>query len=105
MYEVPPDLTMPAIETESQLELRVAAAPTIIPLSMLSDGEVGRVAHIHSDCDMTARLRELGLQPGVSVEMIRSGHPCIVRLAGQQLCLRSEALQQILIELNEPWPR
>jgi ferrous iron transport protein A len=69
-----------------------------IPLSQLPRGQsacirriVGRAEHVH-------RLEEFGLRSGTRIEMFRSGNPCIIRLAGNKVCLRADELLRILVE-------
>jgi len=39
----------------------------------------------------------LGLQPGCRVQMLQDGTPCLLRVAGCKLCLRSDDSAQILV--------
>ena len=50
----------------------------------------GRLEEIH-------RLEELGLRGGVAIEMVQSGSPCIIRLAGQKLCIRADELVSVMV--------
>jgi ferrous iron transport protein A len=43
------------------------------------------------------RLREMGLRAGVEVQVIRSGSPCIIRMGGHKLCVRSEEMTGVLV--------
>lgn len=41
---------------------------------------------------------EFGFRGGATVEMLRSGNPCIVRLAGNKVCLRSDERLSVLVD-------
>ena len=73
-----------------------AAAPPIV-LGLLLAGQTAVVESILGASDEAHRLREIGLRDGATVEMIRPGNPCLVRLGGQKLGLRSEVLATILV--------
>ena len=70
--------------------------PPII-LGLLLAGQTGVVESVLGATDEVHRLREIGLRDGATVEMIRPGNPCLVRLGGQKLGLRSEALASVLV--------
>ncbi len=69
----------------------------LIPLNLLAPGDCGQVDLVTGSPDEVHRLEELGLRGGAMIEMVRSGSPCIIRLAGQKLCLRSDDLLSILV--------
>ncbi len=62
----------------------------LIPLSLLSPGQSADVGQVLGRPEHVQRLEELGLRGGATVEMVQSGSPCIIRLAGQKLCFRSD---------------
>lgn len=68
-----------------------------IPLHSLEAGRTAAVTAIVGQNDTVHRLKEIGLHEGAEVEMIQSGTPCIVRLDGQRLCLRGDALLRVLV--------
>jgi ferrous iron transport protein A len=70
----------------------------LIPLSLLRAGERGRVSLVHGAGGVVQRLRELGLRGGAVVEMIRAGSPCILRLDGQKICVRSDEMAGVLVQ-------
>lgn len=70
---------------------------TLIPLSLLAPGQCALVDQITGLPDEVHRLHELGLRGGTAVEMVQNGSPCIIRLAGQKLCLRGDELLSILV--------
>ena len=70
----------------------------LIPLERLAAGQVARVDQLLGSADDLHRLQEMGLQPGVTVEMVQPGSPCIVRIGGSKLCLRDANLFQVLVQ-------
>ncbi len=69
----------------------------LIPLSLLTPGQSAHVGQINGRPDAVHRLEELGLRGGATVEMVRSGSPCIIRLAGNKLCFRTDDLLHVLV--------
>lgn len=69
----------------------------LLPLTLLSAGESGRVAEVLGGCELTHRLREMGLNRGMPVRMERVGNPCIVRVGDRKLCLRGADLSGVLV--------
>jgi len=59
-----------------------------IPLTSLAAGQTAEIERISGDPSQVHRLHELGMHHGTKVQMIRSGSPCVVRLAGHKLCFR-----------------
>lgn len=72
----------------------------LIPLSLLRAGQAGRVGDVLGTGDMVHRLREMGLYNGASVQMIRPGSPCIIRLAGQRLGFRMDDVAHVLVHVS-----
>ena len=70
-----------------------------LPLSVLRPGQRGRIRSIQGHPDHVLRLEEFGLRAGICVEMFRLGNPCILRLAGNKICLRSDEMLQIYVDL------
>jgi Fe2+ transport system protein FeoA len=69
----------------------------VIPLSLLSAGQQAEIEWVAGEPEHVHRLHELGLRGGASIEMVQGGSPCIIRLAGQKLCLRGDELQSVLV--------
>jgi ferrous iron transport protein A len=71
----------------------------LIPLIHLASGtsaEVGQlVGHPHD----VHRLEELGLRSGAKIEMVRSGSPCIIRLAESKFCFRPSEAMGVLVRI------
>jgi Fe2+ transport system protein FeoA len=60
----------------------------VVDLSRLPAGKSGEIVEVTGNPSGVARLRELGFQSGRTIEMIRPGATCIVRLDQCKLCLR-----------------
>jgi ferrous iron transport protein A len=71
--------------------------PDMIPLSALRCGQAAIVRQIVGRIEQIRRLEELGLRGGTQLEMVRSGTPCIVRLAGTTLCFRDSDQLSVLV--------
>jgi len=69
----------------------------LIPLHLLSRGEFAEIDQLVGQADEIHRLEELGLRSGVVIEMLQSGSPCIVGLAGSRLCFRQNDAVGILV--------
>ncbi len=69
----------------------------LIPLNLLPTGQTANIDRVTGQPDQVHRLEELGLRGGATIEMVQSGSPCIVRLAGQKLCVRADELLSILV--------
>jgi Fe2+ transport system protein FeoA len=70
----------------------------LIPLSDLAAGQAAYIHQILGHVDHVHRLEEFGLRHGVQIQMFRPGNPCIVRLAGNKVCLRADALLNVLVQ-------
>lgn len=75
----------------------------LIPVTLLRAGQRGRVGEVLGAGGVVDRLRELGLRAGAVVEMVRSGSPCILRLGGQTLCVRSDEMTGVLVRTGGPF--
>jgi ferrous iron transport protein A len=74
----------------------------LIPLMQLRTGDRAAVDCVLGPPDDVHRLEELGLRAGTPVEMIQPGSPCIVRLAGNKLCIRADDLLSVLVRPESP---
>ena len=70
----------------------------LLPLSLLTAGQSGRVREIVAPRDEVHRLEEMGLRHGALVEIVQPGSPCIIRLAGQTICFRPGEAGHVLVE-------
>ncbi|MBI1902325.1 MAG: ferrous iron transport protein A [Planctomycetia bacterium] len=73
-----------------------------VPLPMLQQGESARIAEVLGASAFAHRLTEMGLRAGITVQMVRYGSPCILRVGAQRLCLRTDDLAAVLVEVVEP---
>ncbi len=67
----------------------------------LQPGESGRVQSIEGEDALAVRLLEMGLTPGVSVELVGRavwGDPLEFRLRGYSLSLRKAEASRVVIE-------
>jgi len=70
----------------------------VVPLKELQAGQSGLVCGVNGGGDFLHRLREMGLCDGAEICMLRPGCPCIVRLEGQKLCVRSSELDSVMVD-------
>lgn len=73
----------------------------LVPLEALRSGESGLVADLDGPVTSVNRLRELGVQVGQRLKMLRPGPPHLVQLGECRLCLRPEADVVVLIGLSQ----
>jgi ferrous iron transport protein A len=69
----------------------------------LAIGQSGRVLRVTGDGEVTRRLLEMGVTPGVEIVCLGAaplGDPLEFELRGYRLSLRKAEAQQIEIELN-----
>lgn len=78
------------------MTLTAPMAPLVV-LSLLSAGQTAVVESVLGGTEEAHRLREMGLRDGATIEMLRPGSPCLVRLGGQKLGIRSESLHNVLV--------
>jgi ferrous iron transport protein A len=69
----------------------------VIPLHLLSAGQLARVDQLVGQAEAVHRLEEMGLRAGVVVEMVQPGSPCIIKLAGHKLAFRSAEAGNVLV--------
>jgi ferrous iron transport protein A len=69
-----------------------------ISLQNLPAGHSASILRILGRPDDVHRLEEFGIRRGTRVEMFRAGNPCILRIAGNKFCLRSDELLSVLVE-------
>lgn len=83
----------------SPTENRVSSVTQVIPLEMLQAGERGCIADLDGRDEFVHRLEEMGLRPGVMIEMVRPGMPCILGVNHHRLSFRPEDSTTILVEV------
>ena len=70
----------------------------LIPLGDLAAGQAARIHSIRGHAGHVHRLEEFGLRRGTQIEMFRPGNPCIIRMAGNKVCLRADAKLHVLVQ-------
>ena len=75
---------------------------SLIPLHSLRAGELASVALVVGDPNDVHQLHEFGLRQGTPIEMFRAGNPCIIRLAGNKVCLRADRQLRVLVRPCSP---
>ncbi len=74
--------------------------PHLVPLHVLGVGESAVVDQVLGGPELVHRLHELGLRCGALVEVVQAGSPCILRLAGQKLAVRSDDVVRVMVRLG-----
>ncbi len=69
-----------------------------VRLSELLIGQSALVRRVTGHADDVHRLEEFGLCGGTRIQMFRRGNPCILRMAGNKVCLRADDPLRILVE-------
>ncbi len=69
-----------------------------IPLIELSAGQSALVRRVTGRADHVHRLEEFGLRGGTRIRMFRPGNPCILRMAGNKVCCRTDDQLHIMVE-------
>jgi len=70
---------------------------SVISLKNLTPGQVAEVFRIDGEPDYVHRLEEFGIGRGTRIEMFRPGNPCILRTAGNKVCLRFGRCFDVLV--------
>ncbi len=74
-------------------------------LTNIPSGESAKVTHVSGNSQITKRLMEMGVVPGVSVRMIKSapfGDPLEISLRGYHLAMRKSEADQIEVQSSTP---
>jgi len=61
-----------------------------VPLSSLIAGQSARICKVLGQPDHVHRLGEFGLRDGTKIQMFHQGNPCIIRIGGNKVCIRSD---------------
>lgn len=72
----------------------------IVPLELMTTGEVGRVCDVDGSPEFVVRLQEMGLNVGAGVKMVKSGSPCIVAVNEQRFSLRFDECATVMVEVT-----
>lgn len=75
-----------------------------MPLGHLVAGQSAYISHVLGQADHVHRVEELGLCRGTRVEMFRPGNPCIIRMAGNKVCIRADDRLNVLVTLSDTSP-
>ncbi len=76
----------------------VTAAPQgLVLLESLRAGQTARVESVVGPVDHVHRLAEIGVSGGTELVMFRPGRPCILRLAGIKVGLRTDAALRVFV--------
>ncbi len=73
------------------------------PLASLAMGSMARVIRVHGDGEVSLRLLEMGLTPGVTVTMVGQaplGDPLEFMIRGYRLSLRRSEAALVEVETN-----
>ena len=79
---------------------RTGTVHQLLPLQLLLRGQAGSIEQVCGPDDQVHRLHEMGLRCGAEVEMLQSGSPCIISLAGHRLCLRTNEGMHVLVNVK-----
>jgi ferrous iron transport protein A len=88
---------MPPVLTARQNPPREPQRTPLVPLGRLRPGQSAVIGRIEGRWEDVHRLEEFGLRSGTAVEMFRTGNPCILRLAGNKVCLRMHRTLAVLV--------
>ena len=69
----------------------------MLPLHLLTEGSNGIIEDVCAPDGHVDRLRELGIDIGLSVTMIRSGTPCIIRVGEKEFAFRNDESTLVLV--------
>ena len=73
-----------------------------IPLSMLAEGEEGRIVSIMGGHGLIRRLAELGFNPDTKVKVLRSSSgPIVVLLRDSRIAIGRGVATKILVEVEK----
>ena len=64
---------------------------------LLGCGEWADVAEVYGEPAWVGRMAELGVRSGSRLQMLQGGSPCLLRVDGARLSLRSDHTTQILV--------
>ncbi len=84
------------------MSFTLTARIAMISLRKLEVGQFARVASIHSDGELGRRIRDMGIVPGVEIEVVGRAplrDPVALRLLGFTLTLRNNEADHIFVEL------
>jgi Fe2+ transport system protein FeoA len=71
-----------------------------MPLSLIPVGIPAKISEVLGTLADVNRLSEMGMRPGVIVEIVQNGSPCIVRVGESKLCFRESEVLRVLVEIQ-----
>lgn len=71
-----------------------------IPLGLIPIGIPAKISEVLGSLADVNRLSEMGMRPGVTVEIVQNGSPCIVRVGETKLCFRESEVLSVLVEIQ-----
>ena len=74
----------------------------VMPLDQLALGQSGTILEVDGQPEQVHRLGEMGLRPGRSVRMVRSGGDCIVAVGNHRFGFRGSDAALILVQVGKP---
>ncbi len=73
----------------------------LVPLSMLSEGEEGKIVLIKGGYGLTRRLAELGFNPETRVKVLRAiGGPIVVLVRDSRIAIGRGVAMKIFVEVE-----
>ena len=69
----------------------------LLPVEYLASGEWADVAEVQGEPGWVGRLAELGIRSGCRLQVVRSGHPCLLQIGGSRLSLRGDGATTVLV--------
>jgi Fe2+ transport system protein FeoA len=91
------DLTLAYIDERSALMHKQNTPQQASTLSTWFPGSEGTVSEISGPARFAARLRELGLLPGVRLRLLRSGSALIIQIGETRLAIRKRDAEAIRV--------
>ncbi len=79
----------------------VIAMHDVIALHLLGSGQKATIEQLMGCPEEIRRLEELGLSHGATIQMVKPGRPCIIRLSGSKLCFRHNEAFHVLVRAGE----
>jgi len=74
---------------------------TLIPLSMLAEGEEGKIVSIRGGYGLIRRLAELGFNPDTKIKVVRaSTGPVVVLLRESRIAIGRGVAMKIFVEVE-----
>lgn len=75
---------------------------TPMPLSMLSEGEEGKIVSIRGGRGLLRRLAELGFNPDTKVKVLRAtSGPFVIMLRGSRVAIGRGVAMRIFVEVEK----